>query len=150
MIEGDVIWDVGDEVNALVWVLVSQEFVDGQKWMKREGAKGYIKDPKSWWSLGFSARKSVELVFRRLDFCRVTGWVGRWTRAKTGWAGFLKTEPKLVAGWVERWTRAKTGWAGPETGWVGFQKTEPKIGARWVGNSTSFTKSIHDQNSRFS
>jgi hypothetical protein len=115
--------------------------------------------------LDFSAKKLTEPVFSKLNSGSVTDWVGGWTGAKTDWAGFQQTEHKFVAGWVERWTRAKTSWAGPKTGWAGFQKlvelvyknwlswfskTESKLGEGWVENLTSFTKNIHDQNSRLS
>jgi hypothetical protein len=45
MIEGDAIASVKGEMNALVWSLVSQDFVGEAGVNERESVRGYIKDP---------------------------------------------------------------------------------------------------------
>jgi hypothetical protein len=45
MIEGDVIAGVKGEMNALVWSLVSQDFMGEAGVNERESVRGYIKDP---------------------------------------------------------------------------------------------------------
>jgi hypothetical protein len=106
------------------WMLLFECWSAKNLWMgiyknEERGGKGVYKGvPKSWWSLDFSDKKPAELVSTSLVFGSVADWVGGWTEAKTGWAGFQKAVHNLGEGWVE--------------------------------NSTSFSKSIHDQNSRFS
>jgi hypothetical protein len=67
MIEGDAISGVRGEMNAFVWRLVSQEIVEGQKWMKRESGGVFKGSPKSWQPLGEVDQKLVEPVLKAVE-----------------------------------------------------------------------------------
>jgi hypothetical protein len=97
-IEGDAISGVRGELNALVWRLVSQEFVERAKVNEERECEGYIKDPP------------------KAD--------GRWEKwTQTGWTGFHQGVFGSLAESAGDWTDSKTGWAGQNPVGTVFQKS---------------------------
>jgi hypothetical protein len=174
MIEGDAIAGVKGEMNALVWRLVSQEFVGETGVNERESVRGYIKDPPKagsrWEKMGknrlnrFSDRlnrflpggsRSTELLSRTLD-----RFQNRLSRDKIRLNRFLKNiccdffwKLWLSDGSEQRWqmNSTETGWTGFRTGWTGIGGWNQilSILRRTKGETLwevkfVFLKSIHD------
>jgi hypothetical protein len=85
-------------LNALVWRLVSQEFVERAEVNEERECEGYIKDPQKLVAVGKSG-------------------------LKTDWTGFHQGVLGSLRDSTGDSTGPKFGWAGPKSGWTSFQKT---------------------------